>query len=399
MTIPLSPTPGLIYLLAALTAMAPLAIDAYLPALPAMAQHFGSTMHQAELSLSVFLAGFAIGQLIGGPVSDHFGRRGATGSGISLFCLATLGIVFSETMLQIWLFRALQAIGGGLAVVNSAAVIRDLSRGQDSARHLSNMALVMMLAPLLAPLLGMLLLKAGGWRLIFDFLLVYGLIVGLALMLRLPETRRHDEGPRPGALARYMMVLRHRHALGYVLAQCFAVGGMFTFITASPAVYMGHFGVSASLYPFLFAVNVLSMIVANRLNLRLLQRHRPQTLLIVGQTAQIASGVLMLAYIGLSDTASIVLLVPLVMLFIGAMGLIVANATAATVEFFPHNSATATAVLGAAGFGTGAVSGGLVGLFGGRPDWSMAATMLGCALLACLLRWLMQRDYAGSPAR
>lgn len=389
---------SLILFLAALTAMTPLAIDAYLPAMPDMATFFAVSIHDVELSLSLFLAGFALGQIVGGPFSDHFGRRAATGSGISLFCLGTLGIIFSPSMDWVWLFRVLEAFGGGLAVVNSAAVIRDLSHGQDSARHLSNMAIIMMLAPLLAPLIGMLLLHMSGWRLIFSFLLVYGLVIGSALFFRLPETRRIHE-QRPNAFRRYWMVLSNRYALGFVFSQCFALGGMFAFITGSPAVYMGFFGVSETVYPFLFGVNVLAMMLFNRLNIRLLNRYVAQRLLTIGQTGQVITALLLFSYISLSHDPSLYVVMPLIMVFVGIMGLIVSNATSSTVEFFPTNSATATAVLGAAGFTTGAMSGTVVGLMGDGSPWPMALVMLLCAVSGPLLRRLMQGPSQAAATR
>ncbi len=381
---------SLILLLAALTAMAPLAIDAYLPALPDMSRYFGVSIHDAELSLSLFLAGFALGQIVGGPFSDHFGRRAATGSGISLFCLGTLGIIFSPTMEWIWLFRIVEAFGGGLAVVNSAAIIRDFSKGQESARHISNMAVIMMLAPLLAPLIGMLLLHLSGWRLVFDFLLVYGLIIGITLFFKLPETRIKTED-RPSAFKRYGMVLSNRYAVGYLFSQCFALGGMFAFITGSPSVYMGFFGISATVYPFLFGANVVAMIFFNRLNVRLLKQYKPQNILSIGQAGQVITASFLLTYVSFSQHPSLYIVMPLIIIFIGIMGLIVANATSSTVEYFPTNSATATALLGASGFATGALSGAIVGILGDGTAWPMSVVMFGCALAAPSLRYIMQK--------
>lgn len=381
---------SLILLLAALTAMAPLAIDAYLPALPDMASNFGVSIHDAELSLSLFLAGFALGQIVGGPFSDHFGRRAATGSGISLFCLGTLGIIFSPTMEWVWLFRVIEAFGGGLAVVNSAAIIRDFSKGQESARHISNMAVIMMLAPLLAPLIGMLLLHLSGWRLVFDFLLVYGLVIGSTLFFKLPETRIKTED-RPSAFKRYGMVLSNRCAVGFLFSQCFALGGMFAFITGSPSVYMGFFGISETVYPFLFGANVVAMIFFNRLNVRLLKQYKPQHILSIGQAGQVITASLLLAYVSISQHPSLYIVMPLIIIFIGIMGLIVANATSGTVEYFPTNSATATALLGASGFATGALSGAIVGILGDGTAWPMAVVMFGCAIAAPSLRYIMQK--------
>ncbi|KGM06396.1 Multidrug resistance transporter, Bcr/CflA family [Methylophaga thiooxydans] len=379
----------MILLLAALTAMAPLAIDAYLPAMPQMADFFAVSIHDIELSLSLFLAGFAIGQIIGGPFSDHFGRRAATGIGISLFCLGTLGIILSPSIAWLWGFRIIEAIGGGLAVVNSAAIIRDFSKGQESARHLSNMAIIMMLAPLLAPVIGMLLLYISGWRLVFDFLLLYGLLIGATLFFKLPETRIKTED-RPNAFKRYWMVLSNRYAIGFLFSQCFALGGMFAFITGSPSVYMGFFGVSETVYPFLFGTNVVAMMLFNRLNVRLLKQYQPRVILSVGQAGQVITASLLLAYVSLSNTPSLYIVTPLIIIFIGIMGLIVSNATSSTVEFFPTNSATATALLGAAGFTTGAIAGAIVGILGDGTVFPMALVMFTCAATAPLLRFLIQ---------
>lgn len=380
---------SMILLLAALTAMAPLAIDAYLPAMPQMADFFAVSIHDIELSLSLFLAGFAIGQIIGGPFSDHFGRRAATGIGISLFCLGTLGIILSPSIGWLWGFRIIEAIGGGLAVVNSAAIIRDFSKGQESARHLSNMAIIMMLAPLLAPVIGMLLLHISGWRLVFDFLLLYGLLIGATLFFKLPETRIKTED-RPNAFKRYWMVLSNRYAIGFLFSQCFALGGMFAFITGSPSVYMGFFGVSETVYPFLFGTNVVAMMLFNRLNVRLLKQYQPRVILSVGQAGQVITASLLLAYVSLSSTPSLYIVTPLIIIFIGIMGLIVSNATSSTVEFFPTNSATATALLGAAGFTTGAIAGAIVGILGDGTAFPMALVMFTCAATAPFLRFLVQ---------
>lgn len=377
--------------------MTPLAVDAYLPAMPAIADDFSVSIHQVELTLSLFLGGFSIGQLIGGPFSDHLGRRRTALTGIGLFLLGTLGVILSPDIHWMWLFRVLQALGGGLAVVNGPAIIRDLSSGSESAKNLSYMALIMMMAPLLAPLIGMLLLHATHWRGIFLFLFLYALIIGVAIHRRLPETRRIDQ-QRTGVLQRYWQVLRHRHALGYLFAQGFTYAGMFAFITASPLVYMHYFGLSETLYPFIFGINVIAMVVMSRLNILLLIRLSPKRLLSLGQLLQITTGGLLLAYLLLVSEPWLPVVVCCVILFVGCQGLIVANATASTVEFFPHNSATATALLGAGGFLMGAGSSSLVGLFGDGTPIPMAGIMWGCALLGLLSRLLLQLGAAPASA-
>lgn len=383
--------PGLILMLAALTALAPLAIDAYLPALPVIRDSLNTTTHATELSLSLFLAGFAFGQILGGPLSDHFGRRRMIFIGIGLFVTGTLVIIISQQISWLWTGRVIQALGGGLAIVNAAAVIRDISSGRDSARYLSHMGVIIMIAPLLAPLIGMLILHASGWRVIFGFLLIYALTLGLLLFRKLPETRV-IYADRPSALRRYWAVISHRQALGYIASQSLTYGALFTFITASPLVYMGFFDISETGYPFLFGINVLCIIAVNRLNVRLLRRFSPHQLLTTGQLGQCSCGLLLLGFVWLLPSVWLLpLVVIMVMLFIGFQGLIIANTIASTIELFPENSATASALLSASGFMTGAVAGGLVGSFGESSPLPMAMIMCGCAFSGLFIRLLVQQ--------
>lgn len=200
---------SLLFLLAGLTALASLAIDAYLPAITSMAISFGTSIHHIELSLSLFLEGFAIGQLIGGPLSDHFGRQLTVFVGLSIVAFGTLGIIFRSSLNGLLLFRIIEALGGGMAVVNSEAIIRDVSSGRDGARNLSQMELIMMMAPLLAPVIGMGLLHITDWHGIFVFLLTYKVIITFFIYRNIPETRAKNKH-RPSAIQRYLAVLKHR---------------------------------------------------------------------------------------------------------------------------------------------------------------------------------------------
>lgn len=381
--------PGFLFILAALTALAPLATDAYLPAVPTIAQALGTAIPDVELSISFFLAGFSIGQLLGGPFSDHFGRRIGIFSGLSLFTLGSLAICFTPSIEWLWLFRIVQAIGGGMTVVNTPAIVRDLSSGRESARTMSRMAMILMLAPLLAPVLGSLILQTLGWRMIFVLLLIYSAVLVLVIHKSLPETRR-VQPDRPNAARRYWMVMRNRHALGYLFSTCFGYGSLFAFITASPSVYMGYFELNESSYPFAFGANVVSLLLMNRINIRMLGKHQPRALLLVGQLLQIGAGAALFGYVYLSDSIHILIFIPLVMLFFSCHGLVNANSMAGMTDLFPTNSATATALMGACGFASGALAGSLVGLIYDGTPMPMTLVMFGCAILSPLIRILLQ---------
>lgn len=384
----------LLLLMATLAALAPLAIDAYLPAIPSIAGGFAAPIHDAEFSISLFLGGFCVGQLVGGPYSDHFGRRRGILTGLTLFAIGSAGAALSPSMEWFWAFRLLQAVGGGIVAVNPSAVVRDISVGEQSARYLSHIGLIMMLAPLLAPIMGAFILHLGGWQWIFLFLLVYCLLIALAISRRMPETRRVLEIPHQQPLfQRYGQVLSHPQAMGYLFSASLAMGAMFTFITASPSLYMDYFGISEAIYPLLFGANIIVMITANRLNVRLLSKHGPARLLWLGQACQLLAGSVLLTYVWLSSQPQLAAIVAMVMVCIGSQGLIMANATTGTIEFFPHNSGTATALLGASGFAAGSLTGSLVAALGDGTPIPMALVMLICYLVAPLLRMLLQRPH------
>lgn len=394
MTTDAKPIPGLLLMLAGLTALAPLSTDAYLPAIPAIATALGVSIHEVELSVSLFLAGFSGGQLIGGPLSDRHGRRRAIFIGLSLFLLGALAAMLAKSVVALWAARLLQGFGGGMSVVNSGAVIRDRHAGRDSARAMSRMASILMTAPLLAPLLGTLLLALASWRSIFLFLAAYALLMLVVLGLRLPETRRPQPGPALGPLRSYLAVLTHRTALGYLCSVAASYAGMFAFITGSAGSYIDYYGASPGLYSLLFGLNIITLLACNRLNIRLLHRFRPQQLLQAAQRIQLLCGGLMLLAFTLT-TAPLWLIVALVMLYIGVQGFVIANGMAGTSEFFPHAAATATALLGASGFASGALAGSLVGLLGDGTPLPMIAVMFGTALAGNLLgRWLLPANVA-----
>ncbi|WP_163559037.1 multidrug effflux MFS transporter [Halomonas sp. NO4] len=372
-------------LVAANTALAPFAIDAYLPAMPALAASVGASIHHTELSISAFLIGFALGQLLFGPLSDRLGRKPVLLAGLVAFLLASLAITTVDSLPELLTWRFLQALGGGACVVNSAAIVRDCFSGREAARVMSTMAMILMLAPLVAPAVGSGLLYLADWWLIFVFLAAYAAFLLWLLGTRLPETRPPGQ---PAAsfrqvLANYLSVLSHREGMGYVCAVAASFAGLFAFVTASPFLYIEHFGLSPAMYPVVFGVNVLVIAGSNRVNIHLLRRRTPQQNLRLGLAIQLvaALGLTGVAALGLASLATVV---PLVMLFTGMIGLITPNAISSLLEHFSHISATATALLGGIQFSSGAFAGFMVGAFEIESVWPMVTTMLVVSLLGNL---------------
>jgi MFS transporter, DHA1 family, multidrug resistance protein len=385
------PIAGFAWMLAALVALGPLAIDAYLPAIPAMAADLDTPLHNIELTLSLFLLGFAAGQLFGGPFSDRHGRRLTILIGLSLFMAGSLLTAFGTNISWLWAGRVLQAFGGGMGVVNTMAMVRDRYSGRESAQVLSKIVTILMIAPLAAPFIGSFLLLFADWRAIFLFLFVYAAILLLVLRLALPETQRRENHSALPPLRRYWGVLKSRAALAFLFSVALSNAGMFAFITGSPGVYMGYFGASEHLYPVLFGLNILTLAISNQINIRLLRRWDARRILKLGQYMQLGLGALMvLSLWWLPPT--LWLIVPLIMLFIGMQGFIVANGMSSATDFFPHSAATCTALISASGFTLGAISGALVGLIGAGQPWGMIGVMAACPLLGILLRRALQRN-------
>jgi DHA1 family bicyclomycin/chloramphenicol resistance-like MFS transporter len=348
-----------------LTAVAPFAVDMYLPAMQAMALDLATPIHYVEISISTFLFGFAIGQLIGGPASDRFGRKPMIALGLTLFSITSLLLTQTESIDQLLFLRAIQAIGGGMATVNSSAMIRDLFAGDEMAKVLSMVAIVMMSAPLIAPMLGAFVVKFFDWQAIFLCLSIYSISVMLLLLWRLPETNPRekksknkaieDKEIKPSLWQSYKRVLTHRQAMGYIVAISFAFSGMFVFITSSAFTYLEYYSVSVQLFPFLFGANVLVMMLMNRINVWALNHYASTHILTVGLLIQLTCGIALIA--ASYCQADLYLIVALNMLFVGSLGLIAANATAGALNFFPDISGTATAVIGVTEFTLGAIVG------------------------------------------
>lgn len=370
-------------LLALLTALSPLAIDMYLPAMEAMAGDLETSIHLVELSVSTYLLGFALGQLSGGPLSDRYGRRPLIIIGLIIFALSSAALIVTTSLSTLLALRFIQAVGGGLATVNSSAIVRDRFQGADVAKTLSLVSMIMMVAPLVAPMLGALTLSFAGWRTIFIMLSVYAALVLIILVWQLEESHPAHKRQQRLPVRDYLRVIKHVRARRFILAQALASTGMFVFITASPYLYLDYFEQSAERFPWLFGANVLMMMSMNRLNMLLLRRFDSRHILRAGLALQLSSAVLLVQlFITHPQDASLSLVLPLMMLFVGSLGLISANATATILHYFRDISATATALTGVTVFCSGAVFGLIWAQLHNGTPLPMMLVMLSSAALA-----------------
>src|SRR4051794_19442627 len=236
--------------LSSLMAFAPLAIDMYLPALPEIGRDLAASPALVQLSLSSFFLGFGSGQLIWGPLGDRAGRRGPIVAGIVLYIAGCVACALTGDAEHLVVWRFIQAFGACAAPVLARAMVRDLFPQDEAARMLSLMMMIMGVAPMVAPLLGGQVLVWSGWRTIFWSLGAFGLIV-LAGLHTIPETLPREQRRRVGIAAMvegYFRLLGNRAYLAYTLSGAFFTGGMFTYIAATPFVYIEYFGISPQLY-------------------------------------------------------------------------------------------------------------------------------------------------------
>jgi DHA1 family bicyclomycin/chloramphenicol resistance-like MFS transporter len=311
--------------LGALVALGPVAMDAYLPALPSMAQALSVPIATLNASISAFLVGFALGQLMGGPISDQVGRKRVCVIGTSLFIIASAAIALSDSAQVINLWRLLQAFGGGFATITAMAQVRDSYPAEQIGQRFATVMMVMMVAPVVAPLVGTGLLQ-WGWRSIFVFQVLYAVGM-LFIMLRIiPETLRSP--PQRLSLGRivaqYRDILCHRHQ-GQLLAWRFALcigaaaGVLLIFVTHSSFMYMHYFGASEGTFSVLFGLNAIGLIGANSLSARLLSFINPMKLFAVSICVQ-ALLVTTLALLAWCEVLTLAMAVPLVVLSVGCVG-------------------------------------------------------------------------------
>lgn len=379
-------TSSLLLMLSALTALTPIAIDICLPAIPSVAEAYGVVIHDAELTISYYLLGFSFGQFMGGPLSDRFGRRRMVLIGLGMFVVGSLGTVLATSMMELWCARVIQAIGGGLAVVNTASAIRDLSRGKEGAVHMIRVVQVMLIAPLIAPVIGMLIYQSLGWESVFWFLLLYSAALWLLFARYFSETSQQRTRWMP--FSNYLIVLKEKRSWGFLATTGASYAGLLGFVAASPGILMGYFGLSSVLYPLVFAASVSVMLLVNRYGMRQVRHFGPVRVIWFGQGVQMISTSLMLLYIGWADDHSLWVYLPLIITALCCHSLITANCTASTTEFFPTRSGTATALIGSIGFAIGGLSGSIIGGQADTTPFTTAWVMWAFCLGGILIRWI-----------
>ncbi|MFD3700264.1 Bcr/CflA family multidrug efflux MFS transporter [Streptomyces sp. NPDC058646] len=376
-----------IFMLGGLTALPPLSMDMYLPALPEVTNALNSPAATVQLTLTACLAGMALGQLVIGPMSDRWGRRTPLLAGMVVYVLATAICAFAPTAELLIAFRLLQGLAGAAAIVIARAVVRDLYDGVEMARFFSTLMLVSGTAPIIAPLIGGQVLRFSDWRGVFVVLTGVGALLTLLVWRRLDETlppeRRHTGGV--GAALRTMRgLLGDRVFAGYTLAGGFAFAALFAYISASPFVIQEIYGASPQAFSLLFGLNSVGLIAVGQVNGKLLVgRVGLDKVLAAGlAVAGASSVVLLLMSTGVFGEVGLFPVAAALFVLMSSMGVILPNTNAQALMRTPHAAGSASALLGTASFLVGAVASPLVGIAGEDTAVPMAVVQLVCAVLA-----------------
>jgi MFS transporter, DHA1 family, multidrug resistance protein len=383
-----------VFLLAALMTVNVLSIDMTLPALPQLGASLAATPDQVQLTLSLYLVGYAVGQFACGPLADRFGRRPVLMTGLAVYTLASLACAASRSIDVLVGARAIQGIAacGGPVIVR--AIVRDHFSGARAAQMLSSLTAVFAAGPMFAPLIGGVILVHFGWPAIFLAIALFalGLLiaawVGLAESLRQPD---RDALKLARVAANYRTFLTTRVTIGYAMVNGLCWVGIFIFISASPFVFITYYGVAPDHYGYYFGLAALTLVAGAATNRRLLRYWPSQRIMVWGFRILIVGGVAALA-VPLTPWGSPLTLMGGVMIYMFGQTLVQPNAVAAALDPLRHMAGTGSALIGVFQMLSGAAGGYAVNaLYDGTPVPMGAGILLAALACAALHRALLWR--------
>lgn len=375
--------------LGTMTAMVPLATDIYLPAMPEMARDLGASAATTQLTLSIFMIGFAIGQIFYGPASDRIGRRPAVLFGFALFAIGSVMCTLAEDMTTLLAARVLQAIGGAGPVVLARAIVRDLYSGAQAGRQLSRMAAIMGVTPAIAPVVGALLQTQFGWR--SNFALVAAVAIGFGgfVAAALPETAPSIGRERfsIGAIFRsFGALFSHAPFRVYAALNALSFSGLFAFISVGSFILQGVYGFSELQFGLTFGACALGFASGSMVASRVMQRHGMARSLTVGASLLAGAGLAQLVGALAAPAQPLAIIVPMAAYFFG-IGFVLPASTASALTPFPDRAGAASSFIGFFQTTTGAGVGAILGhsLSDSALPLPIATSLMGAGALTLLL--------------
>lgn len=374
-------------ILSAFMAFTSLSTDIYLPAMPSMQHELGG---RAELTVTGFVIGFALAQLIWGPISDHIGRKKPLFIGTVLFIIGSIGCALSTSMEVVVLWRVFQAVGACTGPMISRAMIRDRYDSTQAAQMLSTLMMIMAAAPIIGPLLGGGLLIVGTWRLIFWLMVVIGIAMFLSIHL-LPETlgeakRSHDSLGR--SFKNYSKLLNSKKFMIYTMSVTFFYVAVYAFIAGSSDIYINYFHVRPEVYSLLFGLNILGVSLMSMVNRHLVSRFNLSQLLLLSTSLAFIFS-LLLVLMGVTHSFGLIGIVIPIFLIFSTNGIVAACANAVALNTVPDEMAgSAAALLGSLQYGSGVIPSILLAVFADKTAATMTIIIAIAIFLSAVMGWL-----------
>lgn len=378
----------IVFILGLLAMLMPLSIDMYLPALPVISAQFGVPAGSAQMTLSTYILGFALGQLLYGPMADSLGRKPVILGGTLVFAGAAVACALAQTIDHLIFMRFLHGLAAAAASVVINALMRDIYPKEEFSRMMSFVMLVTTIAPLVAPMAGGAVLVWFSWHAIFWILALAALLASAMIFFFIDETLPAEHRQKfhiRTTIGNFASLFRHKRVLSYMLASGFSFAGMFSFLSAGPFVYIELNHVSPQHFGYYFALNIVFLFVLTIINSRFVRRVGALNMFRAGLWIQFVMAVWLVvsAFLGVGFWA----LVIGVAAFVGCVSMISSNAMAVILDEFPHMAGTASSRAGTFRFGIGAIVGALLSMATFTTAWPMLWAMAFCAtssVLFCL---------------
>jgi len=366
----------------------PLSIDMYLPALPVIAEQFGVPAGSAQMTLSTYILGFALGQLLYGPMADSLGRKPVVLGGTLMFAGAAAACAMAQSIDHLIVMRFFHGLAAAAASVVINALMRDIYPKEEFSRMMSFVMLVTTVAPLVAPMVGGAVLVWFSWHAIFWLLALAALLASAMIFFFIKETLPAEHRQKfhiRTTLGNFASLFRHKRVLSYMLASGFSFAGMFSFLSAGPFVYIELNHVSPQHFGYYFALNVVFIFVLTMINSRFVRRVGALNMFRIGLWIQFVMAVWMVVT-AFFDVGFWTLVIGIAA-FVGCISIVSSNAMAVILDEFPHMAGTASSLAGTFRFGIGAIVGALLSLATFTTAWPMLwsiALCATCSILFCL---------------
>lgn len=379
----------LIVFLGSLTAITPLATDLYLPALPIMPEELNTSASLIQMTIGIMTFGIAFGQLLGGPLSDKYGRKKPLIIGNLLCVISNIICAYAPNIETLLVARFLQGFTGSIGVVIAKAISRDYASGAELMRLMSLLMLVNGLAPVLAPLMGGQLLIFSTWRFIFLILAVFStvLLVGSVLFKESLPPEKRITGDIGSAFKNYGTLLKDKGFIGQTLVQLFAFGAFFAYITGSSFVYQNIFTLTAQQFSYIFGINSCGIILASTISARLSNVMTTKNILQFSLWQLTIGAILftiaMIFQFSLISTSIILFFTVCTVSVFGSAGFSMAMAK------YGHLAGSASAILGFAGMFSAGFVAPLVGIGGENTGVPMGVVMIVCAVISLICYYTM----------